>query len=186
MRESCDGVVAGNHDHGCAGLLPLSRFNVWGAAALEWTARQLTEADTRWLSGLPLTLVREGIGFCHANPAAPASWEYIQGAASAREVLLETSGETWFFGHTHRPCAWGSRGVRTTMSPINIRKYPLVNCGSVGQPRDGDPRAAFMLVDTEAMTAESIRVSYPVETTVREINRCGLPSFLAERLPDGR
>jgi len=186
VRESCDWVVAGNHDLGCAGLLPLSRFNVWGAAAIDWTVRQLSDADTKWLAGLPLTVVREGIGFCHANPAAPGSWEYIMGAGKAREVINETRGEKWFYGHTHRPCAWGSGGVRTTLGPIDLRKHPLVNCGSVGQPRDGDPRAAFMIVDTKALTVESVRVSYPVETTVREINRCGLPSFLAERLPAGR
>lgn len=186
MRQSCDGVVAGNHDLGCAGLLPPSRFNVWGAAALEWTAGQLSEAGIGWLASLPLTLVREGTCFCHSNPAAPSSWKYILEADTARKVLLHTPGETWFFGHTHRSCAWGLPGVRTTMSPIDIRKYPLVNCGSVGQPRDGDPRAAFMLLDTETRRAEIIRVSYPVEATVREINSCGLPSFLAERLSDGR
>jgi len=186
VRESCDGVVAGNHDHGCAGLLPLSRFNVWGAAAILWTNTQLGEAETRWLAGLPLTLVREGMGFCHANPVAPGSWEYILGAASAREVLLENPGETWFFGHTHRPCAWGHGGIRTTPGSVDLRKYTLVNCGSVGQPRDGNPAASFMVVDTETLTAEGFRVSYPVDTTAKEIRRCGLPPFLAERLLTGR
>ncbi|MFO7625851.1 MAG: metallophosphoesterase family protein [Candidatus Fermentibacteraceae bacterium] len=186
VRESCDGVAAGNHDLGCAGLLPHSRFNVWGAAAIDWTARQLSDTETVWLAGLPLTIVAHGIGFCHAHPVVPGSWEYILGAGSAREVLNETPGETWFYGHTHRPCAWGSRGVRTTLSPIDLRKYPLVNCGSVGQPRDGDPRASFMVVDTDAQTAENIRVSYPVDATAQEINKCGLPPFLAERLFTGR
>ena len=178
-------MVAGNHDLGCAGLLPHSSFNDWGVAALEWTARQLNDAETGWLAGLPLTLHSRGIGYCHAHPVVPESWEYIMGAGSALEVLLKTRGETWFFGHTHRPCAWDPRGVRSTRSPIDLRRHPLINCGSVGQPRDGDPRAAFMLVDTEARTAECIRVSYPIETTVSEINRCGLPGFLAERLLTG-
>lgn len=186
MRESCDGVVAGNHDIGCAGLLPLSRFNVWGAAALEWTAPQLSVADTMWLAGLPLTFVAHGMCFCHAHPVAPGSWEYIMGADSAREVLMETRGEKWFYGHTHRPCAWGSGGIRTTLDRIDLRRYPLVNCGSVGQPRDGDPRAAFMVVDTDARTARNIRVSYPVDATVKQIGVCGLPPFLAERLLTGR
>lgn len=178
-------MVAGNHDLGCAGLLPPSRFNIFGAAALEWTARQLSDAETRWLAGLPLTLVRHGMGFCHAHPVYPGSWEYILKPWSAQDVLCEIPDETWFFGHTHLPCAWGSPGIRTTGSPADLRKYPLVNCGSVGQPRDGDPRASFMLVDTEARTACTIRVSYPVEATSREIIRCGLPSFLAERLFTG-
>lgn len=186
MRESCDAVVAGNHDLGCAGLLALSRFNTWGAAAVEWTIRNLGDDEVSWLAGLPLALVTHGFGFCHAHPVRPDSWEYILKTADARDVLTATAGGTWFFGHTHSPCAWGRGGVRTTRETISLDDFPLVNCGSVGQPRDGDPRAAYTIVDTVALTARTIRVEYPVEMTSGEITASGLPAFLAERLFTGR
>lgn len=179
-------MVAGNHDLGCAGLLSPSRFNIWGAAAVEWTARNLTGAEILWLAGLPLSLAAHGFGFCHAHPIRPGSWEYILGAESAGDVLRTTRGETWFYGHTHIPCAWGEGGMRNAHCTADLGVYPLVNCGSVGQPRDGDPRAAFTLVDTAAGTARTIRVEYPVETTSKEIVSRGLPEFLAERLFTGR
>ncbi len=185
VRGICDIVVAGNHDLGSAGLLPLSMFNTWGGRALAWSAGRFSSDQLAWLSGLPLTAEKYGCGFCHAHPLIPGSWQYITDETRAGRVLDEIAGRPWFFGHTHVACAWGAGGARTVEHLIRLEQYPLVNCGSVGQPRDGDPRAALTVVDTEARTAETFRISYPVETTSREILRNGLPGFLAERLFTG-
>lgn len=186
VRSACSLVVAGNHDHGCSGLLDLSRFNTWGASAVRWSLGRLTPQEVRWLSGLPLTAREQGCGFCHSHPVRPASWEYIMTAGAAMQAMQGLEGPVWFFGHTHTPCGWSRTGSRTRNELIDLDVHPLVNCGSVGQPRDGDPRAAFMMVDTTARTARTVRVEYPVEVTAGEIRRVGLPGLLAERLFTGR
>ncbi len=186
VRDSCGLTVAGNHDRGCAGLLAPSRFNAWGRAALLWSMERLAPEDVEWLAALPLRAGRHGLGFCHAHPSSPESWRYIAGPESAEEVLRETRNAPWFFGHTHIPGAWGAGGTfRSTERPSDLKEFPLVNCGSVGQSRDGDPRAAYMVVDTLEGTAETVRVEYPVETAARGIRKAGLPGFLAERLFSG-
>jgi diadenosine tetraphosphatase ApaH/serine/threonine PP2A family protein phosphatase len=186
VRDACGLTVAGNHDRGCAGLLAPSGFNSWGRAALLWSMDRLAPEDVLWLAGLPLKAVVNGLGFCHAHPLSPGSWRYITGPESADEVLRETRGAPWFYGHTHIPVAWGAGGTfRSPGLPSKLGEFPLVNCGSVGQPRDGDPRAAYTVVDTVAGTAETVRVEYPVETSARGIRNAGLPGFLAERLFSG-
>jgi diadenosine tetraphosphatase ApaH/serine/threonine PP2A family protein phosphatase len=185
VQNVCDASVAGNHDMGCVGLLPLKRFNIWGELAIRWSKDKLGDAEKSWLKELPLAVETHGIHGCHAYPPAPDSWEYILDGTSALAVFKELPGQTWFFGHTHSPCAWSTTGVRALERVTDLNTHPLVNCGSVGQPRDGNPRAAFTMVDTVENTAETIRVDYPVEVTVMEIRRAGLPAFLAERLLTG-
>lgn len=186
VKSVCDRVVAGNHDYGCAGLLELSRFNPWGSIAVRWSIGQMSPEDVRWLSKLPLEHREQGFGFCHSHPLAPGSWEYILSPGSAVQTIMELRGTIWFFGHTHIPCGWSRVGSRIRKEFIDLESHPLVNCGSVGQPRDGDPRAAFMIVDTVARTARTVRVDYPVKTTACEMRRVGLPEPLAERLFNGR
>lgn len=185
VRSFCHIVVAGNHDHGCAGILSLLRFNAWGESAVIWSRERLDETEKSWLAGLPLTASEHGLNFCHAVPGFPGSWKYILDRASALSSAERTPGETWFYGHTHLPCGWSRKGSVTRKPRIPLKRCSLVNCGSVGQPRDGDPRAAYMVVDPGKGTAETFRVPYPVEKTASEIRRAGLPVFLGERLFTG-
>ncbi len=182
IRSACSGVVAGNHDAALAGKVGLDRFNRAGAKALRWTKKMITPANADYLRQLPMRIVREEFTLVHASPADPDSWEYVLSAAEAQEAFGAFSTRLCFMGHSHVPLIIGE-----DMSFNAFRKDCrfLVNVGSVGQPRDGDPRAAFGLLDTVEWTYELVRVEYDVQKTAAATVEAGLPAALARRLLTG-
>jgi diadenosine tetraphosphatase ApaH/serine/threonine PP2A family protein phosphatase len=183
-------AVAGNHDWAACGKMTLGYFNDMAARAAEWTSQALSETSRRWLAALPLERVERGIRLVHASPSDPAAWHYVL-SESAAEGELSTFDETLcLIGHSHLPGQFEHNGssVRyhrdARLSLARNRRY-LVNVGSVGQPRDGDPRATYLLLDDAKRSLEHRRVPYDVESAARKILEAGLPSFLAERLPRG-
>lgn len=185
--------VAGNHDWGALGKLDLTLFNREARLADEWTGRVLTSANRAWLAGLPERIETEDFTLVHGSPRFPI-WEYVLDADTAHANMACFRTLTCLVGHSHVPLIFQEGGRHRTAVPVmptpgepfSYRAVrAIVNPGSVGQPRDGDPRASYLLLDLEAATLEYRRVAYPVEDTQAHMRAVGLPERLAARLSYG-
>jgi diadenosine tetraphosphatase ApaH/serine/threonine PP2A family protein phosphatase len=188
-------IVTGNHEAGAAGTLGLNWFNPAARQALAWTRRQLGDDHRRWLADLPLATTLGEATLVHASPEHPEEWDYLVSAAEGFAVFGAFASRLCFVGHSHRPTLWsvGSSGPKFTGRfrawPLEVhlqtgRRY-LINVGSVGQPRDRDPRASYAVWDEEARLVRIRRVPYDVLAAADKIRAAGLPLLLAERLADG-
>lgn len=194
IRNLTDDVVAGNHDHASIGLLDAFAFNPNARTAALWTDRMLLIENRKYLEKLKLTIVLPEVDatLVHSTPSRPEAWRYLYDPYGA--IYEFDSFNTWccFVGHTHSPGAFvQDAGGRVTFVPldhISLQKELryLINVGSVGQPRDGDPRASYLVFDTETSTCDLHRVEYDIHTAQKKITQAGLPHFLAERLQHGR
>ncbi len=185
-------AIRGNHDTMVATGEIDPYTNQRAVVAVNWTRRVLPPEHVAWLGGLPLEqIVSPRLSLVHDSPVEPGSWRYI---TDERDGAPEVEGQTTslcFYGHTHQPLAL-QRGVgrvrfdeRTPLQLDPDGKY-LVNIGSVGQPRDGDPRASFGIYDDDAGKVELHRVGYDIAGAQAKIRAAGLPDVLAERLQSGR
>ena len=190
LRESCTQVVCGNHDWAAAGKMPLDWFNDLARAAVEWTQAQLSESDRSYLKSLPLVWQDANVTLVHASLHEPDQFPYIFDLTQAALSLKLQKTSIAFIGHTHVPAVYLQKGDRAQLLPAAHAKVVageklLVNVGSVGQPRDGDPRACFCLYDTDRSSFEIRRVRYPVDQVQKKMRKAGLPEFLAERIAIG-
>lgn len=189
--------VMGNHDAAVLGEIDVRWFNPEAAAAVKWTATRLTPESASWLHALPKISEMGAATLVHGSPRDPLG-EYVADAVSARANLLSLSTPVLFHGHTHQPAYWTLRGAQPTSVVIDGRAQPLlspslINVGSVGQPRDGDVRASWVLWDRSddgsavgaLGTVQWRRVIYDVARTQALIRAAGLPGFLADRLAEG-
>jgi diadenosine tetraphosphatase ApaH/serine/threonine PP2A family protein phosphatase len=181
-------AVMGNHD--AAMLVPalLQDFNPHAAAAARWTKTVLSEVNLRFLARLP-RYGRLGKHRCvHGSPRKPYIWEYILDELQALEILLQLGPRLCFFGHTHLPRIFTEEGEQVPGSPdwITLPNAALVNPGSVGQPRDGNPNAAFAVIDLGRQAVRFERVPYDIPTTQAKIRAAGLPEIEAVRLAFGQ
>jgi diadenosine tetraphosphatase ApaH/serine/threonine PP2A family protein phosphatase len=184
-------AIRGNHDQAALDADEDRYFNSWAREAIAWTRERLAASERRHLEGLDFTAVVDGAFLVHASPSAPRAWRYVLDAYDARPEFGSFDERACFIGHSHVPMAvvqsesgvaeQGADGI--SLEPAS--RY-IINVGSVGQPRDGDPRAAFGLYDSEEMTYRLVRVEYDAEATLRKIVDQGLPPFLGERLLAGR
>jgi diadenosine tetraphosphatase ApaH/serine/threonine PP2A family protein phosphatase len=185
-------IVQGNHDVYAGDERDLAAFNPLAAAATLWTRERLGPERRQWLLDLPLDgKIEPDITLVHATPSDPAGWDYVRFLADGALAIADQVTPFCFFGHTHVPMAFRHDGTRVEqlIQPrydIGDNELWLVNVGSVGQPRDGDWRAAWTLFDGEARTISLRRVEYDVETCMLKIVGAGLPDRLAERLAQGR
>lgn len=185
VQKECDIVVTGNHDAGAAGRLSLDRYNWEGAVVIRWTRSILSKDEKEWLSRLPYFAEHEDFFLCHSYPADPMSWTYVLRRNHALESISAKQGYISLIGHTHLPGCWTEDGNYTDAPAGDFSKVRLVNAGSVGQPRDKDPRAAYLLIDTEARTWEHRRVEYSIDDAAARMKEAALPSILWERLYKG-
>jgi len=192
VRELECPVLLGNHDEASCAEFPPEDFNETARAGVALAAARLTASDRLWLDSLSRTIIREGVTFTHASLADPRHWHYILGADDAREHFQEQTTRLSFCGHTHRPMVWWQHGDDLLYQPgEDVVGLPpsgkvLINVGSVGQPRDGDWRACYVIFCPEEETVEFRRVEYDIQRTKRKILRAGLPRFTAQRLSLGR
>jgi diadenosine tetraphosphatase ApaH/serine/threonine PP2A family protein phosphatase len=190
VAERADLCLVGNHDLVVLGRLGIEEFNGEAAAAAQWTRRELDERSRTFLSALEPTARENGAELFHASPRDPV-WEYVLSAETAYYSLLSTTAPIVLVGHSHVALAIGLEndelhgGLAAAGTEVELEGRWLLNPGSVGQPRDGDPRAAWLLVDTEARTASFHRSAYDVERTQADMRAKGLPEGLAERLAHG-
>lgn len=190
VRERCLVVVKGNHDSGLLGETSIDGFNSLGKQAIKWTQKQITPDNLDYLRGLPLIHVKDDITLVHASPAQPDQWTYVFTMRSATESFSAFTTNLCFIGHTHVPVVIGedmSINAYHKGEKASGQTQPrfLINVGSVGQPRDGNPNASFGTIDTETYEYELIRVEYDVEKTATSIVSAGLPNPLAKRLYQG-
>lgn len=193
LRPRLSGAVVGNHDLAAAGTLDIEDFNPFAQAAILWTREQLTAPVRTYLRDLPSHITPDGFLAVHGSVRDPVE-EYIIDPYTARASFLARSFQLCVVGHTHVPAVFTLNGNAVSAAPFPAgeplrlaqeRRY-IINVGSVGQPRDGDPRAAYVWFDEQARTITMIRLVYPVERTQRKMADAGLPAMLAERLAHGR
>ncbi len=184
--------VAGNHDYAALGLTDITVFNIYAREAVLWTRSVLTEANRDYLRRCPLEDAFLGGWLVHGSPVEPEEWNYILSVGDARRAFERFDQALCFVGHSHVPGVFDldSRGFVDVLQAAKVsfetdHRY-IVNVGSVGQPRDWDPRAAYGLWDTEENSFELRRLAYDVQTTQRKILAAGLPEFLATRLAIGQ
>jgi len=189
-KESCDLVLIGNHDLVALGTLDVTDFNDEAAAAALWTRAALDERSRAFLSELEPTATVGDVQMFHASPRDPV-WEYVLSAETAYASLLTADAPVVLVGHSHVALAIGlddaqlHGGLAPVGTEVKLDGRWLLNPGSVGQPRDGDPDAAWLALDTDARFARFHRVAYPIERTQAAIREHGLPEALAVRLADG-
>jgi predicted phosphodiesterase len=192
-RERCEVCLVGNHDLAVLGELEVSAFSPAAAAAVQWTQANSSPETFEFMRALSPSDESREVGLYHASPRDPV-WEYVLWMDQARECIEVQSGRVSLIGHSHVALyfvALGSDSVRGSHAEGDTRldlseDRWLVNPGSVGQPRDGDPRAAWLELDTEAWTATYHRVEYDVDRAAEAIAAAELPSQLAQRLYIGQ
>jgi predicted phosphodiesterase len=190
IRELECPTVKGNHDEQ-ASITESSRdFNELAERAINWTRENLGDEEKQWLGGLPYQRQVRDFTIVHATLDRPEQWGYVFNNLDAAVSFTYQHTTICFFGHTHVPMAFirdesVQRG-RVDELPVDMTKKYFINTGSVGQPRDGDWRAAYCVYDIEKNVVEQRRVEYDLKTTQKKIVQAGLPPLLAERLALGR
>jgi diadenosine tetraphosphatase ApaH/serine/threonine PP2A family protein phosphatase len=199
-------VIRGNHDKVAAGIESTDGFNFVARAAVVWTASQLTAPHLEWLTALPAgpLMIDEMIEICHGTPYDEDV--YVFDDMDAFQSIRASERPLCLYGHTHVPAVFrlveGSGAGESHRDPsldllgptggsrfkvdVEADAQFLVNCGAVGQPRDGDPRAAYGIVDTDARVLTITRVEYDIPAAQQKILAAGLPDVLAKRLAVGR
>ncbi len=184
--------VGGNHDLGVLGQIDLRRFNSDAASACLWTRGRLSTDTHAFLATLTLSVVEAPFLLVHGSPREPV-WEYVFSEREARDMAAHFEATHCLVGHTHCPAAFridaGTTGsaravLNGTVLDLSQGRY-IINPGAVGQPRDGDPRAAYAILDREERTIVFHRVTYDVDGVVEAMLQAGLPERLAARLRVG-
>jgi predicted phosphodiesterase len=191
MRKRQIPTICGNHDAVACGLEEPWGFNPVALQAAMWTREKLRDDNLEWLRGLPDAQKFDGFMAVHGSPTNRNSYLFTWEDVLPHMLYVEEQKCRWcFFGHTHSPGIFSKDGVYTVDNDSKFHlgngKMYFVNPGSVGQPRDGDPRASFGLVDLETKVYELIRVNYPVKQAADRVSAAGLPALLSERLFLGR
>ena len=186
--------VRGNHDAAAVGGDEIDWFNPDARSAMEWTRRVISEPTRSWLAALPERRETAGFTLVHGSGRDPI-WEYVTTPEAAQASLVAMRTINGINGHTHIPAAYlvaGDRAIQLdrqrggTDAAVGLGSGRiLLNPGSVGQPRDGDPRASYLILDTESSTATWHRVSYDIVAVGAAMRSAGLPRRLAERLHHG-
>jgi diadenosine tetraphosphatase ApaH/serine/threonine PP2A family protein phosphatase len=187
LFESCEVMLAGNHDLAATGRLDSGRFSEFARHAVGYARDLLTPAQRARLATLPDEDWFGELLFVHASPAKPTEFPYIRDAESARDQFDGRSFRVAFYGHTHVPLAFHDDGERVVLSQqpqlrLAADRRHLCNVGSVGQPRDQDPRACYALFDTDSSTLSFRRIEYDVEAAAARVRAAGLPEPLGARL----
>jgi diadenosine tetraphosphatase ApaH/serine/threonine PP2A family protein phosphatase len=190
VRRRAAVTLLGNHDAAVAGLTSLDDFNEFAGSAISWTAGHLDDGQIEYLGSLPYTHRTGDLLLTHASPVEPERWHYIHGLADIDEHFAAFSERLCFVGHSHRPGVYAVTGRQVVArrggrESLEAGQRYLVNVGSVGQPRDRDTRAAYVLYDAAEGCFEVRRVAYPVERTQERMRAAGLPVFLIDRLGAG-
>jgi diadenosine tetraphosphatase ApaH/serine/threonine PP2A family protein phosphatase len=184
-------VVVGNHDFYVSSRQNLDDFNPAAAAVVQWTRIQLADEEVSWLRSLPFTHTQMGVTLVHSTMDNPENFGYVFDNLQAEANFLNQKTPVCFHGHTHCPMIYekSMNGVfridaQDFKLPIG-RKY-FINVGSVGQPRDGDPRATYVIYDPKERTVRFRRLEYDIEAAQERIRLAGLPERLAARLAVGQ
>jgi len=193
VKGLADAVIAGNHEYAVCGKMGLEFFNAYAKEAIEWTQKQLTEDDLSYLRDLPLVQRVDSFTVAHSTLHAPEAFGYIETLYSAHMSLSFLDDQVCFVGHSHIPITFvldlDQKTLTYTMDE-EVRLAPnhkaLVNVGSVGQPRDENPKASYAIYDPEEGLVQVCRVEYDTQAAAQRIRDAGLPEVLSSRLVMGR
>ena len=191
MDLVADGAIAviGNHDHAIG--MPSQTMNAAAQAAIEWTRGRLGAAQRRFLAELPPTRQEDDRLYVHSEASHPLQWRYVRSTTDAARSIEATNASVTFCGHIHQPALYSMSSAAKMTSFIPTSDIPvqllggrrwLAVLGSVGQPRDGNPAAAFAMLDTASREITYCRVPYDIEAAADRIRANGLPVWLADRL----
>ncbi len=192
MRNLTDKVVAGNHDFGVAKMTNISYFNEAAQTAIMWTRKRIDNDKVEYIKTLPLVCEYQSLFFVHSSPSQPDSWNYILTMNDALKEFELFDNKICFIGHSHQPTVFtinSENEIGCSISDfltVDNKKRYIINAGSIGQPRDGNPKSAFLVYDTEKRSITFLRIAYDIEKAQKKIRDAGLPAFLAERLGVGR
>lgn len=191
IKNNCDFCIAGNHDHAALGITDISVFNERAAEAIMWTFEVMNEATSEFLHKQPFTreIENQDVFLAHGSPYDPEQWLYVLTMEDVERSLKAQQSRICLVGHSHRPfvaekTADGELMIHPTWVTLTEGSRYIMNVGSVGQPRDKDPRACYMIIDDDM--AELVRVEYDIPLTQKKILDAGLPEQLARRIALGR
>lgn len=190
VRQLADMTVLGNHDAACVGLEDTSSFNRYAREACDWTAAQLLPFNSEWLRSLPLTATADDVFLVHASPFEPKGWHYMLYISDMINGFKSLTAPMAFIGHSHQPIILVHRGEEFfsfSGDEFHCEEGTrcIVNVGSIGQPRDGNPAVCYAIWDSKERMIKLKRVAYDVEAAQRKIRAAGLPDILASRLEFG-
>lgn len=191
LRELNPVTVAGNHDWTVAGKLDKKIFTPSIQKVISWTQSVLSEDDKNFLKSLPFTNKIDNIGLVHGSLDRPEEFKYVFDLFEAETCLEESLDHICFIGHTHRPVIFYLNGLQANYlleNEIYVKdgtRY-LVNVGSVGQPRDGNPYASYCVYDSYTRLLQMKRIPYDIHKAQEKILNAGLAHIFADRLPQGR
>ncbi len=186
IASKCERVVIGNHDHAVLGLTSTEYFNDFAKISTQWTREHLTGENRHFLEKLDFVYEENQLMLVHSSPSDPKAWSYILSEIDAQYEFAYFKQPLCFIGHSHFPVVFHNRGwSRDELIQIENRNKYIVNVGSVGQPRDGNPLSTFCIYHPDKKQIEYVRVDYDVQKTCEKIIKAGLPNFLAERLTRG-
>ena len=192
VQAHVDHCVVGNHDAAVSGRMDYSSYYQAAREALDWTASVLDKRHLKWLGELPYTVKDDSLCFVHGSPIFPEAFDYVFNLELARAHCRYADRLSWvtFMGHTHLTRSWrintgGAWNLPLAPFRASDRFKYLVTVGSVGQPRDYDPRACFVLFDSESQRIEHVRVPYDIKLAGDRIRAAGLSDHFARRLTRG-
>ena len=190
VRDMGMPCVKGNHDEYCSMDEQLDGFNAHAAEAVNWTRKQLNDDERQWLKDLKYFRLVTSFSMVHATLDGPQRWGYVFDKLAAAASFTYQNTSVCFFGHTHVPVAFIRdtmvRGGTYSKFKVDPTKKYFVNVGSVGQPRDNNPKAAYVVYDVDEGVIELRRLEYDIAAAQKKILDAGLPPRLAERLSYGR
>ena len=190
VRDMNIPCVKGNHDDYCSTDAPLDGFNPAAAEAVNWTRKQLSDEDRQWLRDLKYVRMLNTFTMVHATLDGPQRWGYVFDKLAAAASFTYQNTGVCFFGHTHVPVAFIRdsvvRGGTYSKFKVEPGKKYFVNVSAIGQPRDNNPKAGYVVFDIDESTIELRRLEYDIPAAQKKILDAGLPPRLAERLAFGR
>jgi predicted phosphodiesterase len=194
VNKRCSQTLLGNHDAAAIGALSTQYFNIHAKIAIEWTAEHLSETTRSLIEKLPLTKIDSDITFVHATPYEPKMWYYITSLEEAAFNFQFFNTTHCFVGHTHIPMiivlnekkeVYVHQGDSIDYGALKGSRF-LINIGSIGQPRDRNPKSCYGIIDTEKTTFSYQRVEYNISKTQEKMKKIKMPEFLITRLAEGR
>ena len=192
IDEIAEIKLMGNHDYAALGLMETDYFNQYAAESMSWTKDSIDQNTIEILSDFELTDKVDNLTLVHASPKEPDKWHYILDLDDVIENFEYFESQICLIGHTHRPyiVTKDEEGNCSISQKENEKIYDnkryLINIGSVGQPRDSDPRSCYLIYDTEKKTMRLKRVAYNLNETQQQMTKAGLTEYLIERLAVGR
>ncbi len=192
VRDHCDIVLGGNHDFAIVGKTDTSYFNTYALKACNWTAKALTKENKNYLVSLPAFKIEDDICWAHSSPFEPEEWHYIENRYDGQDNFPHFEEPVCFVGHSHRPVILEEnksgkvQALYESKWKLKAGHRYIINVGSLGQPRDGNPEPAFAIYDAEAKTCQISRFQYDIRAAQEKIKAESLPTYLADRLEIGK